>query len=94
MIIKLQSDYSTDEKEWQKVGPVLDASILSDEYATYDKKFGFTGAFVGICCQDLTGKRKAVTSIILSISAGIRNKEIRINQAPWFSLRGFFVGNK
>ena len=56
---KLQFYYSTDEKEWQKVGPVLDASILSDEYATYDKKFGFTGAFVGICCQDLTGRRKA-----------------------------------
>ena len=55
---KLQFYYSTDEKEWQKVGPVLDASILSDEYATYDKKFGFTGAFVGICCQDLTGRRK------------------------------------
>ena len=55
---KLQFYYSIDEKEWQKVGPVLDASILSDEYATYDKKFGFTGAFVGICCQDLTGREK------------------------------------
>ncbi|MGB4045534.1 MAG: glycoside hydrolase family 43 protein, partial [Halanaerobiales bacterium] len=55
----LQFYYSTDGEEWKKVGPVLDASILSDEYATYDKKFGFTGAFVGICCQDLTGRRKA-----------------------------------
>jgi xylan 1,4-beta-xylosidase len=35
------------------VGPVLDASKLSDEYAS---DFSFTGAFVGMACQDLSGR--------------------------------------
>ena len=47
---KLQFYYSPDEKEWIKVGPTLDATILSDENP---KLMGFTGAFVGLCCQDL-----------------------------------------
>jgi xylan 1,4-beta-xylosidase len=34
-------------------GGVFDARILSDEYCR-----GFTGAFIGICCQDLTGARR------------------------------------
>jgi xylan 1,4-beta-xylosidase len=37
------------------VGPVFDASILSDEHCREGK---FTGAFVGLCCQDLTGGRR------------------------------------
>jgi xylan 1,4-beta-xylosidase len=44
---RLQFYYSKDEKSWIKVGPVLDASKLSDDYG-----YGFTGAFVGLCCQD------------------------------------------
>ncbi len=41
--------YSYDQKQWYAIGPVLDASILSDEY----DGLGFTGAFVGISCQDM-----------------------------------------
>lgn len=52
---KLQFYYSKDEKDWVKLGPVLDASKLSDEYCS---EGWFTGAFVGLCCQDLSGSRK------------------------------------
>lgn len=50
----LQFSYSKDEKEWIKIGPAFDASILSDEYTEPNR---FTGAFVGICCQDLAGEK-------------------------------------
>lgn len=50
---KLQFYYSiTKEDEYQSIGPIFDASILSDEAC--DEGW-FTGAMVGICCQDLTG---------------------------------------
>jgi len=49
---KLQFSYSFDEKSWKKIGPSLDASRLSDEYC---KDGCFTGAFAGLCCQDLSG---------------------------------------
>ncbi len=50
---KLQFYYSTTkEEEYKEIGPVLDASILSDEACV---EGWFTGAMVGICCQDLTG---------------------------------------
>lgn len=51
----LQFYYSKDEKEWIKIGPQFDASILSDEYTEPHR---FTGAFVGVCCQDLSGQRR------------------------------------
>lgn len=37
--------------EWTPVGPVYDASTLSDDFA-FGSDFEFTGAFVGLCCQD------------------------------------------
>jgi xylan 1,4-beta-xylosidase len=46
----LQFSASPNGKAWQKIGPVLDASKLSDDYGT---ALHFTGAFVGLCCQDL-----------------------------------------
>ncbi|MDF2869101.1 MAG: glycoside hydrolase 43 family protein [Anaerocolumna sp.] len=50
---KLQFYYSTQgEEQYKPVGPVFDASILSDEACS---EGWFTGAMVGICCQDLTG---------------------------------------
>ncbi len=49
----LQFSYSLDNQEWTPIGPVLDGSILSDDYNT----LGFTGAFIGICAQDLTGQK-------------------------------------
>lgn len=50
----LQYSYSKDGDEWFKIGPSFDASILSDEYTVPNR---FTGAFIGICCQDLSGQR-------------------------------------
>jgi xylan 1,4-beta-xylosidase len=47
--------YSRDSKTWIAVCWEQDASILSDEHAV---PCGFTGNFVGIACQDLTGKRQ------------------------------------
>lgn len=53
---------SADAGDWQRVGPVLDASILSDEYAERapfpgaSPITGFTGAFFGVCATDLTGR--------------------------------------
>ena len=51
---RLQFYYAKDETKWFKIGPVLDAGKLSDEYC---REGWFTGAMVGICCQDLSGMR-------------------------------------
>ena len=53
---KMQFFYKVGEDGYEPLGPVLDASILSDEAC---EEGWFTGAMVGICCQDLTGFRKA-----------------------------------
>ncbi len=50
---ELQFEYATGESDWQKIGPMLNGAILSDDYS----HLGFTGAFVGLCCQDLSGPR-------------------------------------
>ena len=44
--------------DWQPIGDTLDGSILSDDYVQHDNgtyKAAFTGAFAGLCCQDLSG---------------------------------------
>jgi xylan 1,4-beta-xylosidase len=43
---------------WQRLPGPLDASILSDEAGAPGSP-SFTGAFVGMCCQDLSGARHA-----------------------------------
>lgn len=48
----LRFEFATEDSDWQRIGPTLDAAILSDDY----NHLGFTGAFVGICCQDLSGQ--------------------------------------
>lgn len=53
--------YAIDGHNWVNVGPVLDGSILSDDYVrddTHRYRPAFTGAFIGMSCQDLSGKRK------------------------------------
>jgi Beta-xylosidase len=45
--------YSIDGERWHAVAWEQDASILSDEHAV---PCGFTGNFVGMACQDLTGE--------------------------------------
>ena len=57
----LQFYYGTESESWQPVGPVLDGSILSDEYVedgAVRYRPCFTGAFVGLCCQDLSGRNR------------------------------------
>ncbi len=56
---ELKFFYSPDEKSWKSIGPVFDASTLSDEFGPGGADAHFTGAFVGICCQDLSGKKLA-----------------------------------
>jgi xylan 1,4-beta-xylosidase len=54
---ELQFFYSCDGRDWKSIGPVLDASRLSDEYC--HPVLAFTGAFVGLCAQDLSGRNRA-----------------------------------
>jgi len=55
----LQFHFGLDEDSWEPIGPVLDGSILSDDYVeNIEVMFRpcFTGAFVGVACQDLSGQ--------------------------------------
>jgi len=57
---KLLFYYATKENEWQQIGGTLDGSILSDDYVREGSpryRPAFTGAFVGLCCQDLSGQK-------------------------------------
>ena len=47
--------YGGDGERWHPLGYEDDASILTDEHAA---PFGFTGAMVGLACQDLSGGRR------------------------------------
>ena len=49
--------YSLDERTWFPVGDHVEYSKLSDEYFKERGIERFTGAFVGMCCQDFTGER-------------------------------------
>jgi xylan 1,4-beta-xylosidase len=51
----LQLSFSIDGSSYRAIGSNLDATILSDE--TAGKGLGFTGAFVGVCAQDLAMRR-------------------------------------
>jgi len=57
----LQFYYAAKANDWQKIGDVLDSSILSDDYVREGStryRPAFTGAFVGLCCQDLSGRNQ------------------------------------
>jgi xylan 1,4-beta-xylosidase len=47
--------------ELQKIGPVLDASIVSDECGGHQASGSFTGSFIGLACSDLNGTEKKAT---------------------------------
>lgn len=53
---KAQFWYSLDGTNYEKVGDALDATVLSDDYYKKISNSRFTGAFVGICCQDIAGR--------------------------------------
>jgi len=59
---RLQFSYSLEEKgDLKEIGPVYDASILSDECGGHQAHGSFTGAFVGVACSDLNGTAAPAT---------------------------------
>ncbi len=56
---RLQFFYALEggDEALKAVGPVFDASILSDECGGHQAHGSFTGAFVGMACSDLNGTR-------------------------------------
>ena len=44
--------WSKDGANWENIGPKINCSNLADEGAGPR----FTGAFVGVCCQDMSGQ--------------------------------------
>jgi xylan 1,4-beta-xylosidase len=54
---RLSFAYRVAGGEWRRMPGPLDASILSDEAAAPGTP-NFTGAFVGMCCQDLAGTQQ------------------------------------
>ena len=50
----LQFAWAYADSDWQNVGPPLDARVLSDE-AGKGEGAQFTGSFVGLCCNDVSG---------------------------------------
>lgn len=51
----LQFSYALEGEELKAIGPVFDASILSDECGGHQKHGSFTGAFAGVAASDLDG---------------------------------------
>lgn len=49
---QVQFYYGYSERDMQQIGPLINAGFLSDEAC---EEGWFTGAMIGICCQDLTG---------------------------------------
>jgi xylan 1,4-beta-xylosidase len=54
---RLRFAYHVDNEQWNWLPEIFDASILSDE-ASAPGLPNFTGAFVGMCCQDASGQRR------------------------------------
>jgi len=53
---KAYFSYSLDNESYIRIGNDLDATVLSDDYYSLAGHIMFTGAFIGICCQDLSGR--------------------------------------
>ncbi len=49
--------FSLDEKVWSPLGEEIESLKLSDDYVNADQEGFFTGAFVGMCANDLSGAR-------------------------------------
>lgn len=55
---ELQFSYALEGEELKTIGPIYDASILSDECGGHQAHGSFTGAFVGMAASDLNGTEK------------------------------------
>lgn len=64
---ELRFSASPDGRAWKNVGPTLDASKLSDDYGS---ALHFTGAFVGLCAQDLGGTGKTADFDFFELRCG------------------------
>lgn len=78
----LQFYYSVDGQDWHPVGPELAAGRLSDEFATisddgYFRSWGFTGTFVGLTVQDLSGGLKHADFDYFTVCDGT-NKNLKM----------------
>jgi xylan 1,4-beta-xylosidase len=56
---RLMFAYRLPGEGWRMLPQVFDASIVSDE-AGPPTLPNFTGAFAGVCCQDVSGTRRPV----------------------------------
>jgi xylan 1,4-beta-xylosidase len=54
---RLRFAYRVEGRDWQWLPELFDASVLSDEAAAPGTP-NFTGAFVGMCCHDMSGTRR------------------------------------
>ncbi|MNO14190.1 Beta-xylosidase [compost metagenome] len=50
--------YAADNKQWTQIGPVINILHLADETIEANGFIRFTGNFIGLCVQDLSGMRK------------------------------------
>ncbi len=65
--VSLQFSASPDGKQWRALGPVLDATKLSDDYG---QALHFTGAMVGLCAQDVANTGATADFDYFSIDSG------------------------
>lgn len=52
---KVQFYYAIKQGEWIAIGPTFNFGQLGDEF---NNKLGFTGAYAGLCAQDLSAGQK------------------------------------
>ncbi|SHH46845.1 xylan 1,4-beta-xylosidase [Cognatiyoonia sediminum] len=63
----LQFSYSLDGRAYVEIGPELDAHILSDE-GVRGEHSNFTGTYIGMAAQDLTGRAQQATFEFFELS--------------------------
>jgi len=57
---KVSFGYKEEGSDWRELGISVDGSIISDDYVQQkvEYKAAFTGAFIGLCCQDYSSREK------------------------------------
>jgi xylan 1,4-beta-xylosidase len=73
---QLQFSASADGESWRNIGPVLDATKLSDDYGG---TLRFTGAMVGLCAQDVGGTLAAADFDYFNYFSPVPDKSINSN---------------